>query len=65
MDLTHLLEESMCTPRNLLVLVDQNIRGIISKIIVVQEFLVIIKSILIYYVSLSIICQGMMYALWV
>jgi hypothetical protein len=55
----------MCTPRNSLVLVGKNIRGIISKIIIVQEFLVIIKSILIYYVSLSIICQGMTYALWI
>jgi hypothetical protein len=37
MDLTYHTEESMCTPKNSLVLVHQNIRGIISKIVELQE----------------------------
>jgi hypothetical protein len=38
MDLTYHTEKSMSTPKNSLVLVDQNIRGIISKTEDLQEF---------------------------
>jgi len=38
MDLAYNIEESMCAPENLLFLVHQNIRGIISKIEELQEY---------------------------
>ena len=38
MDLTYHTEETMCTLENSLVLVDHNIRGIVSKIEELQEY---------------------------
>jgi hypothetical protein len=59
MDLTYHTQESVCAPKNLFVLAHKTINGTEGLPVKLENYknvLVKIKSILIYFASLSIIC---------